>query len=240
MPLRASYDADGFTVAGTVPDTLRRNLHAAIDAIAAAAPHLPAVSRALLTFERDLPDRKRGGVPAATAGDAIFLIGDPFHFAPIFAVAFAHEAVVEPVRTVLGTSDIVHHFGNVTTKSARCGSGISWHRDAANTYMPTESGRFVRAMICLDGMDAGNGGTSFRPGTHRDPAPDQVAEVVPVCPPGAVVLIHPRVLHGGPPNHSDRRRRNIVVQWGRRDDPLRGDNRETLTGLSPEEMRTRG
>lgn len=114
------------------------------------------------------------------------------------------------------------------------GSGIAWHRDAANRYMPTARAAFVRAMICLDGMDAANGGTAFRPGSHL--AAPEGAEVVERCPPGAIVLIHPRVLHGGAPNRSARPRRNLIVQWGRADDPPLGEARESLTGLSPAEV----
>lgn len=230
----ATYRRDGFVLAGCIPERLVADSHARIDRILAA---LPDTIRAEAVFERDLPDRKRGGVAAAATGDAIFILGDLFRADPFFAAVLAHDAVVAPIRAALGSEDIVHHFSNLTSKAARFGSGISWHRDATNTYMPTARACFVRALICLDAMGAENGGTRFRPGSHAGEADGP--EVAPDCPAGSVLLIHPQVLHGGPPNHSARRRRCIVVQWGRRDDAVQGDNRETLTGLSPEEMRVR-
>lgn len=230
----ATYRRDGFALAGRLPEALVAESQDRIDRILAS---LPDTIRAEAVFERDLPDRKRGGIAAATAGDAVFILGDLFRADPFFAAVLAHDAVVAPIRAALGSDDIVHHFSNLTTKAAWFGSGISWHRDAANTYMPTTHACFVRALICLDAMDADNGGTRFRPGSHA--GEDGTAEVAPDCPAGTVLLIHPQVLHGGPPNHSARRRRCIVVQWGRRDDPVLTDNREALTGLSPEGMRGR-
>lgn len=230
----ATYRRDGFALAGRLPAPLVAEAHDRIDRLLAA---LPAAIRAEAVFERDLPDRKRGGTPAAATGDAVFILGDLVRADPFFASVLAHDDVVAPIRAVLGTDDIVHHFSNLTTKAARFGSGIAWHRDAANTYMPTAGANFVRALVCLDAMDAENGGTRFRPGSHA--GGDDAPEAAPDCPEGAVLLIHPQVLHGGPPNRSARRRRCIVVQWGRRDDPLLGDNREAPTGLSPEEMRAR-
>jgi hypothetical protein len=59
-----------------------------------------------------------------------------------------------------------------------------------------------------------------------------------ICPPGSVVAIHPKVVHGGPPNGSLRQRRNLIIQWGRADDPIAtsAEGPETLTGLSVEQI----
>lgn len=85
---------------------------------------------------------------------------------------------------------------------------------------------FLRVMTCLDAMSAENGGTGFIPGSHLldDSAARAAGAVTKVagmpsefvtCPPGSLVLIHPKALHGGAPNHGVRRRRNFVAQWGR-------------------------
>jgi len=140
-----------------------------------------------VTFERDLSPRQRRDMPATAADDSVFLLGDPCRLDPLFAQAFAHPSLVVAAQALLGTQDIRCHFTNATIESAHVGSGIAWHRDGTNRYMPTVRAAFVRAMICLDGMDAGNGGTAFRPGSHF--ADGSGAEVVPRCPRGGIVLI---------------------------------------------------
>jgi phytanoyl-CoA hydroxylase len=103
---------------------------------------------------------------------------------------------------------------------------------------------FLRVMVCLDGMDEGNGGTCFVPGSHLvsdDEAaamertttepPSSDVEVA-TCPPGSLVFIHPKVLHGGSRNASDRPRRNLIAQWGPADAPVcLYSEAESLTGL---------
>jgi len=223
------FHREGYALLPPLPAALRRRLGAALDALLARAATLPPD---LVTWERDLTPRQRQGLPAP--GDAVFLLGDPCRLDPVFAQGFALPSVVAAAAELLGTSELRCHFTNATIKAARCGSGIAWHRDALNRYMPTARGAFLRAMVCLDGMDAGNGGTAFRPGSHH-PA-EGTAPVVARCPPGGIVLIHPRVLHGGAPNLSARARRNLIVQWGRADDPPLGEAHESLTGLSPAEV----
>lgn len=184
-------------------------------------------------MESGLKDSQRG-MPLPAGADAVFILGEPGRLHPAFARAAAHPRLVGLAGAVLGTSRLSFHFANVTAKAARFGSGIAWHRDATNRYMPSRRSAFLRVMLCLDGMGPGNGGTAFRPGSHRGPGgPPQV----PRCRKGALVLIHARVLHGGAPNRSGRPRRNLVVQWGRRDDPLALPNRESQTGLPPRLLR---
>lgn len=223
------FHCQGYAVLPPLPTALRRRLGASLDALLARAATLPPD---LVTRERDLTPRQREGLPPP--GDAVFLLGDPCRLDPVFAWGFAHPTVVAAAADLLGTAELRCHFTNATIKAAKRGSGIAWHRDAPNRYMPTERGAFLRAMICLDGMDRSNGGTAFRPGTQH--GTEGAAEVVARCPSGGIVLIHPRVLHGGAPNLSGRSRRNLIVQWGRADDPLLGEARESLTGLSPAEV----
>lgn len=223
------FHCQGYALLPPLHAALRRRLGASLDALLARAATLPAD---MVTWERDLSPRQRQGLPAP--GDAVFLLGDPCRLDPVFAWGFAHPAVVAAATGLLGTAELRCHFTNATIKSAQRGSGIAWHRDALNRYMPTARGAFLRAMICLDGMEAANGGTAFRPGTQH--GAEGATEVVARCPPGGIVLIHPRVLHGGAPNLSGRSRRNLIVQWGRADDPPLGEARESLTGLSPAEV----
>ncbi|MFN7595061.1 MAG: phytanoyl-CoA dioxygenase family protein [bacterium] len=233
---RGDYEALGYAILPPVPKRLIDLLSTELDGIISQGSTLPPDLKALCIFERDLPSTKRDGIPPSETGDAIFLVGDLCRFSPVFAAALAHPPLIAAVSAALETTDLVCHFSNATIKSARVGSGISWHRDAANSYMPTARSEYLRAMICLDGLSAENGGTSFLPASHLVAEAQSAPEFVMMCPPGSVVLIHPQVLHGGGPNRSQRARRNLIVQWGRRDDPVLGEHRETLTGLSPAEV----
>ena len=121
------------------------------------------------------------------------------------------------MKQALEVDEVEIHFANITTKSPAIGSGINWHRDFPNAYICPETPQMLRTMICIDGMDEENGASLFVSGTHLDStassdvSPTDARIVKAVCPPGAVVAIHPLVLHGGLPNFSSKWRRNIVI-----------------------------
>ncbi len=252
---RGAYSDRGFTILPAVVElaTVRAAV-AAIERFQQVVQTLPPERSSPHVFERDLPDHRRGGIPAAAVGDALFIIGDLGRTLPELIPLIAQPALVSLARALLETDDIRCHFANVTMKAPRVGSGIAWHRDFPNRYLCPRGSTFLRMMICLDGMDAESGATRFAVGSHRlsddaaegrfgkgHPSPPLEPLETAVCPAGSVVVIHPKVIHGGPPNISGRPRRNIVVQWGRADDPIRPDlsmNAETLTGLTPEAMIT--
>jgi hypothetical protein len=56
---------------------------------------------------------------------------------------------------------------------------------------------------------------------------------------GAIVALHPLLVHGGPPNRSRRHRRLLITQWGHPDAVLREGPRESLTGLTVAEIAAR-
>lgn len=199
----------------------------------------------LCVFEKDLPAAKRGGRAVDPSQNAVFILPDPSRFDPSFLSVFAQAPLIQLVKEALEVDEVDIHFANVTTKSPAIGSGISWHRDFPNTYICPESPQMLRTMICIDGMDEENGATLFVPGTHldntaaSDMSPNDARIVKAVCPPGAVVAIHPLVLHGGSPNFSLNWRRNIVIQWGKRGERLVTDARESITGMSDGELTAR-
>jgi phytanoyl-CoA hydroxylase len=250
---KVGFDLRGYAIAPLLlPSALTFEMIALIENTQSGIATLSPQQLNLLVLERDLPASKRGGVPADEVGDAIFILGDPPAFNRRFAAAIVDPAVVDLARQLLGTQDIRYHFSNITMKRERVGSGISWHRDYPNAYMCPTTASFVRLMICLDGMDADNGATQFVVGSHqlsdaeakgsvsREAALDPAAVIVSaICPPGSVVAIHPKVVHGGQPNTSPRQRRNLVIQWGRADDPIAtsAEGPETLTGFSVEQIR---
>ena len=192
---------------------------------------------------RDLSAARRGGTAASVVGDAIFILGDPAAFDDAFLRLLDAPGVVGPVRGALGTTALAAHFMNVTIKHPRWGRALGWHRDYPNGYACPAASRFVRVMLCLDGMDEASGATTFVPGSHRIDdvaarseagarAPPSPGDVVAVrCAPGDLVLIHPKVLHGGGMNTSERPRRNVVLQAGDATAPLLDPPKgEVITG----------
>jgi len=246
-----AYQRDGFIV---LPEFISRNrvaeMAAAIENIQAHHSELPLELRKKLVLERDLPAKRRGGIPSQAAGDAIFIIGDLPAFDVRFATWLVEPSLIQLVQALLGTEEICYHFSNVTMKRERVGSGISWHRDFPNQYICPANSSFLRLMICLDGMDIENGATQFIQGSHQltdiearqadskeeaDKADGMIQTAI--CLPGSLVFISPKSLHGGPPNTSNRHRRNVIVQWGRTDDPITPKAEESLCGMTAAEIR---
>ncbi|RAI55994.1 phytanoyl-CoA dioxygenase family protein [Roseicella frigidaeris] len=230
---RAGFAQTGFAVVrGTVPAPLLAALRAAVQRVQDAVHDLPPHLRERLTLERDLPAAQRGGVAASEVGDAIFILGDPVAFDPVFWMLLDQPPLIAAARAAVGVRDVAAHFMNVTIKHPRFGRAIGWHRDYPNGYACPATLCFVRAMVCLDGMSGVGGATTFVPGSHRlrddeahgrsPPGDWRPAEAVTVgCDPGDLVLVHPKVLHGGGMNASASPRRNIVIQIGDAAVPLR-------------------
>ncbi len=229
----AAFRRNGFgTVRAAVSPALVAGLIAVVERIQVAVADLPPDLRARLTLERDLAADRRGGAAASLVGDAIFILGDPAAFDEAFLLLLDAPGVVGPVREALETTAVAAHFMNVTIKHPRWGRALGWHRDYPNAYACPAASRFVRVMLCLDGMDESSGATTFVPGSHRiddtvareragaaaSPSPGDVVAVC--CAPGDLVLIHPKVLHGGGMNTSGRPRRNVVLQAGDAGAPL--------------------
>lgn len=196
-----------------------------------------------LVYEKDLPDAGRNGISATEVGDAIFILGDLCRYAPQFSALLRLPALVQACTLALHSTELVAHFMNATTKHPGFGRAIGWHRDFPNGYLSGADSRFLRVMVCLDGMAEGGGATRFLPGSHRVDDGYAIAEkrggakhryaahhgVAAECQPGDLVLIHPKVVHGGPANTSARARRNVIVQVGVAGMKLVGE-RETVTG----------
>lgn len=81
-------------------------------------------------------------------------------------------------------------------------------------------------MLCIDPMTVENGGAVVCPGSHRIPSEDVKAEdmdmpesavpdtrVTVECPAGSAVLFHINLVHGGGPNLSQAKRRNVIGIW---------------------------
>jgi len=179
---------------------------------------------------RDLSSRQRAGVSRQHAGNQFYIIGEPPTYGAVMAAVVSDKRLASIASAVLGRRGrsvaARYHFSNVTNKPARVGPRLGWHRDFPNAFMTTHRAQFCRIMVCLDGMTRQNGPTAFEPRTHlisdqrarrnkrrkhrRRPRRERLA----ICPPGSVVVFHPKVRHGGGVNRSPMHRRNLIVQWG--------------------------
>lgn len=238
------YEAQGYCVIEPFmrPDDLDR-VSVWLDAVCRRAASDPTMAEHCV-FERDQPKAKRGGIAVDATETAVFIIGDLPRWCPEILPLLITDDMISLVAAVLRTSDIVAHLCNLTVKSPRIGSGINWHRDYPNAYISPVAPAMMRLMICVDGMTGPAGATCFLAGSHAMPGrspssvrPDEDGVILQSCAPGAVVAIHPLVLHGGGPNTAATPRRNIVVQWGRKDVPLATHNTESITGRTVPELR---
>ncbi|MET3498091.1 phytanoyl-CoA dioxygenase family protein [Variovorax boronicumulans] len=246
MPIdQDSFHLQGYArLSRAIEPVLIDSLCAAIDAIQSRVPRMSEAERARLVFEKDLPAHRRDDVQAQAVGDAIFILGEPCAFDPMFDALLDHPAIRDAARTLLASDALTVHFMNVTIKHPRFGRSIGWHRDFPNDYICPASSGFVRLMLCLDGMEEAMGATRFLPGSHRlsdaealreksegtPPRPSDDEGMALECTAGDLVAIHPKVLHGGGINRSDRMRRNVVLQIGLASEPLVTTEREGVTG----------
>lgn len=230
------YESAGFgVVRDAVPADLLTAMGAWLVSAEAAARQCSAEEQARdLVYEKDLPD---------AVDDAIFILGDLCRYAPQFSALLRLPALVHACTLALGSTKLVAHFMNATTKHPRFGRAIGWHRDFPNGYLSGTDSRFLRVMVCLDGMAEHGGATRFLTGSHRVDDGYAIAEkrggakhryaahhgVAAECAPGDLILIHPKVIHGGPANTSALPRRNVIVQVGVAGMELVGE-RETVTG----------
>lgn len=230
------YESAGFgVVRDAVPADLLTAMGAWLVSAEAAARQCSAEEQARdLVYEKDLPD---------AVDDAIFILGDLCRYAPQFSALLRLPALVHACTLALGSTKLVAHFMNATTKHPRFGRAIGWHRDFPNGYLSGTDSRFLRVMVCLDGMAEHGGATRFLTGSQRVDDGYAIAEkrggakhryaahhgVAAECAPGDLILIHPKVIHGGPANTSALPRRNVIVQVGVAGMELVGEQ-ETVTG----------
>ena len=105
---------------------------------------------------------------------------------------------------------------------------FQWHRDLP--YLQHTSPNLLTCMLCVDEMTEENGATVVCPGSHRIPHENvlptdiDIAEsevpnprVTVACPAGSAVIFHVNIVHGGGPNRSDARRRNVISIWAGED-----------------------
>ena len=144
-----------------------------------------------------------------------------------------HPRIADAIESILG-ADVMIWDAKLFPKPARSTSYVSWHQDA--TYMPMEPlEQVVTAWIALSDSTAANGAMQFSPGTHKlgqqahvktyaeqnllsygqeIQGPRPAEEIVDVeLRPGQMSIHHMHLIHGSPPNPSDRPRIGISVNY---------------------------
>ena len=201
-----------------------------------------------IVFETARPDEGRASPSASEAGAPVFILGDLCRYSPRFLALLQNPRLSDACSGLLESDVTVAHLMNATIKQPLLGRTIRWHRDFPNDYLCGPRSDFLRLMICLDGMVEAGGATRFIPGSHlvedsvaieekrkgrqkgRRSALTELDGVAAECDPGDVVIIHPKVIHGSPANHSGGIRRNIIVQVGTSTGDLVGPS-ESVTGF---------
>lgn len=246
--IKRRFDRDGYVIIPRVFSTQECSLFAEeINRVAGLEANIADIFRI-----RDLSAFQRAGVSKAEAGEQYFIIGSLPDHGRLLASLVSDRRITTIASAVLGgrgrSVPIRYHFSNITNKPARIGPRISWHRDFPNTLITLDSAQFCRIMVCLDGMTRSNGPTAFEPGTHRisdssarrckghRQARNPRRERLALCPPGSVVVIHPKVRHGGGVNRSLLPRRNVIVQWGIGFAKLVASSLEAWSGTTPDAL----
>ena len=232
--MKNDFEDDGFlVVTGLLSEadlsTLRDRMDSLIRDVDALPPHL----REKIFLERqhviNNPQWYEGVITPAECGDAVRQIEDLAEFDAAFADLQKSPALSSAVDSLFAGREPRFHSMIGRPKAARVGNGISngnFHRDTP--FEPYEAALAVIAVLCLDDMSAGNGGTAFIRGSHRvsreeakrpywrEVPPEQLDlkdRVAIRCPAGSGVFFNTRILHSAGHNRSDQPRRTILCEW---------------------------
>ena len=248
--LQETYNEQGFCIVRQVVSPAEvEALRGEVEAITKGYDRLPNSLKENILLLKDLSERQLGDLEPDTLGTVPYLIGELPAFSSTFTKAICQPRLWDAVKGVLECKTLHYHFSNVTMKPKRVGPKITWHRDYPNRYICPETSDFTRALVCLDGMSRENGCTRVVKGSHhisdeeartgerlrdRTFSPEQVQDIV--CEAGDAVLLHPKTIHGGDPNRSDKDRRNLIVQLGCADASFTTENTELFTGFGREKI----
>ena len=145
-------------------------------------------------------------------------------FGPEFANLIVYPRVLDILEALFASSEFTFHNYKCICKMPGNKAPFAWHRDLP--YLEHTTPNLITCMICLDDMTAENGATIVCPGSHNIRHEDvkhtdmdiQEADVPServqvICPAGSAVLFHVNIVHGGGPNLSDSKRRNVIGIW---------------------------
>lgn len=192
--------------------------------------------------EDTLPGHLRRWVGSVVGGDTITNIMELPLFDPVFRNLIVYPRVLDILEAIFETTEFGFHNYKCIGKMPGGRADFPWHRDLP--YLPHTSANLVTCMVCMDAMTEENGATVVCPGTHHDanalpgdtdiPRSDVPDERVAVlCPAGSAVLIHINLIHGGPPNGTTSKRRNVIGIWSGPDAHPTGPHRYAYQGVMP-------
>lgn len=221
---RRQYEETGYLLVENAvePEMLQRMRNAVenIEEGFAAGTLAPSLRRFIST-ERDRTKHQRIG---EVDSDAIHNIMEAPLFDPVFRDLIVYPRVLDILEALFATPEFAFHNYKCICKMPGSKAPFQWHRDLP--YLQHTSPNLITCMLCLDPMTEENGATVVCPGTHRIPheevqrgdvdmaEADVPAERVTLtCPAGSAVLFHVSLIHGGGPNISASKRRNVISIW---------------------------
>ena len=221
---KKSYDETGYLVVENAVDgeTLAA-LRDALDKIERAVNEdaLPESLRRWVALERD---RTRNSLAGEVETDTISNIMELPIFDPAFANFIIYPRVLDILEALFESSEFAFHNYKAICKMPGNKAPFQWHRDLP--YLQHTSPNLITCMICVDDMTIENGATVVCPGSHKiahedvplsdtDIPENEVPQsrTAVVCPAGSAVLFHVNIVHGGGPNESDSKRRNVIGIW---------------------------
>jgi ectoine hydroxylase-related dioxygenase (phytanoyl-CoA dioxygenase family) len=143
--------------------------------------------------------------------------------------------LVDPMRGLLGETEISLFTDKLNLKRPSEGSGFRWHQDSPYwAHFHADVEQLPNVMLCIDDANEANGCLRVIPGSHRngmlpglagegrlgplftDPAHFDASLQVPVAmPAGSLLFFSPSVVHGSEPNDSKERRRALIFTYQR-------------------------
>jgi len=241
---RRRYEESGYLVVeNAVEPALLERMRTALERIERAVaedtllPHL----RRWVALERD---RTRWQSTGEVDSDTISNIMELPLFDPVFRDLIPYGRVLDILEALFRTTEFAFHNYKCICKMPGGKAAFQWHRDLP--YLQHTSPNLITCMLCVDAMTEENGGTVVCPGTHRiaheDVRPGDTdlpeADVPPerltvTCPAGSAVLFHVSLIHGGPPNRTQTKRRNVIGIWSGPDAHPTTPNRYAYMGVLP-------
>ena len=221
---RRDYEESGYLVVENAIDraTLQR-LRDASERIETAFQNetLPPHLHSWISIERDRTNVLKTDV---VGGNTINGVMELPLFDDVFRDFLIYPRVLDVLEALFETPEFHFHNLKMIAKMPGNKASFQWHRDLP--YLHHTSPELMTCMACLDDMTAENGGTVVCPGSHLGaPMPaldgdrDMDESAVPQkrvtveCPAGSIVLFHVNIVHGGGPNLSQSKRRNVISIW---------------------------
>lgn len=152
---------------------------------------------------------------------------------PALAALWAHPALVAAAGELIGPAAVAGtgpFTCKLNVKRARVGSAYHWHQDYPFWFgcIGPDAADVVNAMVLLDDAGPDNGALRLVRGSHRaGPVPRDHAEptrmladparvatdraVTATAPAGSALVFSGLLVHGSPPNRSDRDRRAVLL-----------------------------